>query len=255
MDLATLRSTASSIEDPVERTRFLLRVIDEQQGFITEAARLRRLAILEAREAGLTQEEIARALGLTAGRVSQMAKGVNYVVTGWFAPEVAIEPTVSIIGSRSSTTDDEVVTATVRALGELLTRRRLRVTHGPAGVGIEALTYVADHHRPPELGSVTGVFGHPNVVKGSEYVLVVGGGQGTEEEVRIASSLGKKILPMATSGGAASAAFVAMLDDPVRRAWIGDERFAALSSAGPAEYARLVDELLPAQPLHGGQPS
>ncbi|WP_235018242.1 GntR family transcriptional regulator [Thermomonospora echinospora] len=47
----------------------------EQQGITEEAARIRRSAIAEAREAGQTLEEIAKALGVTPGRVSQMRKG------------------------------------------------------------------------------------------------------------------------------------------------------------------------------------
>lgn len=253
VDLSTLRATAIGIRDPIERARFLLRVIDEQQGVLAEAGRLRRAAIVEARDAGLTQEEIARALGVTPGRVSQMGKGVNYVVTGWSSPaESDIEPTVAIIGSRSGSTDGQVVDEVLRALGELLIRRRLRITHGPVGVGVEVLTHVADHYRPPELGATTGVFGRPNVVKGSEFVLVVGGGQGTEEEVNIATAMGKKVLPMPTSGGAAVIAYSALRDDAARRTWIGDERFAALASADATEYAHIVDSLLPGGPARDG---
>lgn len=46
----------------------------EQQGLVEEAAKLRRAAIAEAREAGMTQDGIAKALGVTPGRVSQMRK-------------------------------------------------------------------------------------------------------------------------------------------------------------------------------------
>lgn len=253
MDLSTLRATAIEIRDPIERARFLLRVIDEQQGVLAEAGRLRRAAIVEARDAGLTQEEIARALGVSPGRVSQMGKGVNYVVTGWFSSsESDLEPSVAIIGSRSASTDGHAVDAALRALGDLLTRRRLRVTHGPTGVGIEVLTYVADHFHPADLGAATGVFGRPNVVKGSDFVLVVGGGKGTEEEVGIATAMGKKVIPMASSGGAAAAAYASLREDAGRRAWIGDEHFAALGTADADEYARIVNLLLPGEPAQWG---
>jgi hypothetical protein len=96
------------------------------------------------------------------------------------------------------------------------------------------------------------VFGRPNVVKGSEFVLVVGGGQGTEEEVNIAVAMGKKIIPMPSSSGAAATAYAMLRDDAARRAWIGDERFAALADADASEYARLVEGLLPGEPAQAG---
>jgi len=74
MDLRTLRDMAA-IADPIERARAITRAMTEQQGIAEEAARIRRGAIAEAREAGYTLEEIAKALGVTPGRVSQMRKG------------------------------------------------------------------------------------------------------------------------------------------------------------------------------------
>lgn len=65
----------SGIADPIERARAVSRAMVEQQGLSEEAARIRRGAIAEAREAGHTLEEIAKALGVTPGRVSQMRKG------------------------------------------------------------------------------------------------------------------------------------------------------------------------------------
>ncbi|MBC6457744.1 GntR family transcriptional regulator [Actinomadura sp. HBU206391] len=74
MDLRTLRDL-SAIADPIERARALSRAMTEQQGLTEEAARMRRGAIAEAREAGHTLDEIAKALGVSPGRVSQMRKG------------------------------------------------------------------------------------------------------------------------------------------------------------------------------------
>lgn len=74
MDLRTLRDI-SGIGDPIERARAISRAMTEQQGITEEAARIRRGAIAEAREAGHNLEEIAKALGVTPGRVSQMRKG------------------------------------------------------------------------------------------------------------------------------------------------------------------------------------
>lgn len=74
MDLRTLRDIAA-IADPIERARAISRAMTEQQGLTEEAARVRRGAIAEAREAGHTLEEIAKAIGVSPGRVSQMRKG------------------------------------------------------------------------------------------------------------------------------------------------------------------------------------
>lgn len=74
MDLRTLRDI-SAIADPIERARAISRAMTEQQGLTEEAARIRRGAIAEAREAGHTLEDIAKALGVSPGRVSQMRKG------------------------------------------------------------------------------------------------------------------------------------------------------------------------------------
>lgn len=74
MDLRTLRDI-SGITDPIERARAISHAMTEQQGLTEEAARIRRGAIAQARDSGYTLEEIARALGVTPGRVSQMRKG------------------------------------------------------------------------------------------------------------------------------------------------------------------------------------
>jgi DNA-binding GntR family transcriptional regulator len=74
MDLRTLRE-AAQIEDPIERARAIGRLMTEAQGLATEAAKVRRQAIAEARDAGMLLEEIAKQLGVTPGRVSQMRTG------------------------------------------------------------------------------------------------------------------------------------------------------------------------------------
>jgi len=76
MDLKTLRETAA-IPDPITRAQTVSRLMAEQQSLVTEAAKIRRHAIAEAHESGIIQEEIAKRLGVTPGRVSQMRKGVT----------------------------------------------------------------------------------------------------------------------------------------------------------------------------------
>jgi GntR family transcriptional regulator len=74
VSLGTLHEIAT-IEDPIERARALSHLMTEQQGLVEEAAKIRRAAIAQAREAGMTQDGIAKALGVSPGRVSQMRKG------------------------------------------------------------------------------------------------------------------------------------------------------------------------------------
>lgn len=99
MDLRTLRDI-SAINDPIERARAISRAMTEQQGITEEAARIRRGAIAEAREAGHSLEEIAKALGVTPGRVSQMRKGPVAR-----APEQPVSQGPKVIVQRALPTD------------------------------------------------------------------------------------------------------------------------------------------------------
>ncbi len=74
MDLETLRDV-SGLSDPVERARVLSRLITEEQGLLAEAAKMRRQAIAEARDSGMSLEDMGTRLGVSPGRVSQMRKG------------------------------------------------------------------------------------------------------------------------------------------------------------------------------------
>lgn len=74
MDARALHE-AARILDPVERARALTKLMSEDQAHAELAARYRRHAISEARERGMTLEQIANALGVTPGRISQMRKG------------------------------------------------------------------------------------------------------------------------------------------------------------------------------------
>ena len=172
------------------------------------------------------------------------------VVTGWMVPaSTAPEPRITISGSRTEDTDSERIDDAVRSLGRLLVRHRCRVVHGPVGVGIEVMTHIADHYRPPGLGAVTGLFGRANVICDADFVLLIGGGAGTQAEFDLAISMGKKVIPMPSSGGTAAPAFEAMKRQPGLRNWIGDEDFDALSSATEAEdYVSLVERLLTTTP-------
>lgn len=102
MDLRTLRE-AAAIADPVERARALTKLMTEDQGLVTEAAKYRRQAIAQAREAGLTLEQIAARLGVTPGRISQMGKGPAAK-----APLPAAERAPEVLVQRALPTDPAI---------------------------------------------------------------------------------------------------------------------------------------------------
>lgn len=176
------------------------------------------------------------------------------VVTGWFLNPGSdpVEQGVAICGSRACGTDGQVIDDTVRALGVLLTRHRWRVSHGPIGVGIEVMTYVADQYRPAALVVTAGIFGRPNVVRNAAYVLVIGGATGTQAEVDIALAMGKRVLPLPASGGTAARTYQRLRRQRPLRAWIRDEDFTALEDCGDGDnYSRIVERVLAFTPGSG----
>ncbi|YCK39704.1 UTRA domain-containing protein [Actinomadura sp. ATCC 39365] len=74
MDVRTLHE-AAQIADPIERARALTKLMAEEQALAEQAARYRRHAISEARERGMTLEQIGAHLGVSPGRIWQMRKG------------------------------------------------------------------------------------------------------------------------------------------------------------------------------------
>jgi len=62
------------VPGPIERAKHATALIEDWRAASTEAARIRREAIDELRASGMTQAEVAQALGLTRARVSQLVK-------------------------------------------------------------------------------------------------------------------------------------------------------------------------------------
>jgi hypothetical protein len=87
---------------------------------------------------------------------------------------------------------------------------------------------------------VRGIIGHANVVRDADYVLVVGGGSGTQSEIDTAFSAGKRVLPMPLSGGTAARAYMRMLGEAPLRAWLPDSAFSALATAHAVQFAELA---------------
>ncbi len=121
------------------------------------------------------------------------------------------------------------------------------------GVGIEVVTYLADHYRPPGIAFAHGLFGHRNVVQNAGFVLVVGGGTGTQIEIDLALTMGKRVLPLPASGGSARRFYRQARDDMRLRAWLTDDDFAELDARDdPAEsFAQTTERLIT---LHHGGP-
>lgn len=158
---------------------------------------------------------------------------------------------IAICGSRSSGTNPLVIDAVVRSMARLVMLRRLLVNHGPIGVGIEVITYIADHYQPPGLRGAVAIFGRRNVIFDAEYVVVIGGGSGTQAEADIAMSMGKRILPLGASGGSAKAVYHQALRVPRLSDWMTDGTRETLTDcadlgndAEPPAIERMTDDFV-----------
>ncbi|WP_344173177.1 hypothetical protein [Pilimelia columellifera] len=165
--------------------------------------------------------------------------------TGWYCPEQAASPLrLAVCGSRSPGCNSDIIDESILALSRLLMRRRCEVDHGPVGVGVEVMTFIADRYNPPTLKQVVGIFGHPNVVRNADYVLVVGGGPGTLDEVELALVMDKRLLPFRASGGSAASAYTRLHREPAVRGWLAADIFAQLGDCSTADdYTSLVDHV------------
>jgi hypothetical protein len=248
---------AAAIDDPLERALAFHQLVTRLDDLRREATRGRNAAVSAAIDGGMPREGMASALGVTAGRISQYLRAAvgqadveaeqpEPVVTGWTAGPGRAEARVAICGSPRGLreTEAEQVSAVIPALAGLLMRRRYAVSHGPVGVGAEVLTYIADRHHPDGLDTVRGILGHQNVVRDADYVLVVGGGSGTQSEADTALASGKRVLPMPSSGGAAAQVYMRLITDARLRAWLPDAVFEALSTASAGKFAELAESVI-----------
>jgi GntR family transcriptional regulator len=120
----------AAVPDPVQRARAYSRLLAQQQGMVAEIAALRREAIAEAQASGKTQDEIARELGVTPGRVSQMKKAIGK------APKVLVQralPTDPVVRSSKS-----LFLAEAERQGIKAERRMLYVGPEPASEHVAA---------------------------------------------------------------------------------------------------------------------
>jgi SLOG cluster4 family len=212
-------------------------------------------------------QALVSAIRATRPAAGSPMPGPSGSASGSPADEFAAPPVrLAICGSRAADTDDQVISTVIQALARLVFTRRCVVSHGPVGIGIEVMTYIADHYHPPDVTEAVAVFGHRNVVRAADFVLIVGGGAGTQDEIDLALSMGKKVIALPASGGTARRFHDQARHDPRLHAWIPGEAFAALDAlADPdrlaiaagkhgrpgEEFARIVEDLLAS---HHGEP-
>lgn len=99
MDTRTLLE-AAAITDPIKRAQALTRLMTEDQGLNEAAARYRRQALADARDAGMTRDQIAAALGVSAPRITQISKGKAEP-----APELPADHAPAVLVQRAVPTD------------------------------------------------------------------------------------------------------------------------------------------------------
>lgn len=154
-------------------------------------------------------------------------------------------PRIALCGSRVPDGSPGEIDRAVRLLTRLVLARGYPVTHGPVGVGIEIMTYIADHYRPPSFDGVVGVFGRRNIVKDVDLVIVVAGAQGTQDEIDLALSMGKRVIALGLTGGTARRFHEHARSDVSLRAWLTDDRFAAFDACRDVEDGvRFIEHLL-----------
>ncbi len=161
------------------------------------------------------------------------------------AEKPVIRKTIAICGSRASDTEAWVIDAAIGALARFVMLSQCKVNHGPVGVGIEVMTYIADHYRPPDFAAAVGLFGRQNVVRDVDCVVVVGGAAGTLEEIDLAAYRGTTVIPFPASGGSARRMYERAQGDTRLRRCVPGEYFDALATCRDAEhFAEMVKELV-----------
>lgn len=78
MSMQSALDEAAAITDPVERASALTRLLSDYQALASRAAKLRREAIDQALSTGMTQAQLAEAIGVSPGRISQMQKSAKH---------------------------------------------------------------------------------------------------------------------------------------------------------------------------------
>ena len=224
------------------------------------------------RALGLSQEALAERLGIERTTVARWESGETQPLA-WFRPRLATALQVSvddldvmirnvderadtvgrkqsrlriaICGSRVAGSDAGLIDATVAELARLVVSENLDVNHGPIGVGIEVMTYVADQFRPSGFTMTAALFEHENVVRGADLFLVIGGGAGTAAEVTLARQAGRTIVPFPRTGGTASRCYEQMRADPRHHGGLAGSVLDEIGACeNSAQYGMLVERIV-----------
>lgn len=154
-------------------------------------------------------------------------------------------PRIAISGSRAPGTDADAIDRVVPALARFVLTCELDINHGPVGVGIEVMTYIADRYRPADFTMTASLFGRGNVVRDTRCVLVVGGASGTSDEIDLAVSMGTLVIPYPPSGGSAHRFYESAKDQRGLRAALPGQIFEKLGHCQSAEdYIAIVRQAL-----------
>jgi hypothetical protein len=242
-DIATLLAAFMVCHPDCTQTR-LAQLIDHDRSDVSHWVNGQRQACVSDIEVlariadGLLMPDASRVLLGLAPAQAPMSAFATTSAHGASGTASAVE--VAICGSRRGDVNAEAVDAVVAPLARLVLREGWKVHHGPVGLGIEIMTYMADRYRPPGAEAAIGRYGHHNVVAQARWVLVLGGGRGTATEIDHATALGKRIIPLAASGGAAARFATEAARDPALRSWMCEEDFHALISCAAEDYPRHV---------------
>jgi GntR family transcriptional regulator len=107
MDHQRTLQDVAAIKDPIDRVRAIGQLLAEQKGVSAELHAIRRHAIAEARDTGMYLEDIAKKLGVTPGRVSQLAKAAGGGGDAK-APAPPAHPAPRVLVQRALPTDPKV---------------------------------------------------------------------------------------------------------------------------------------------------
>ncbi|WP_106249294.1 AfsR/SARP family transcriptional regulator [Allonocardiopsis opalescens] len=152
--------------------------------------------------------------------------------------------TLAICGSRVTGSDDAMLDSCARALGGHLAGRAVHLVHGPVGIALEIVAHMGEAATRAQRRGGLGTLGHADVVRDADYVVVLGGGVGTQQEVDTALALGKRVIPVPASGGVARAVHRRMGVDVGLRSWMPDAEFTALAACEDGDSLVAVLERL-----------